>query len=500
MPNNNNKRAAQTNQLNLELSQADEDNLQSHDSKQFDSIVKRLKRELLLVDEDAINAENAERFDSMVDHLKRELSLEDDETQKKELQKVYAKLRGEMEIAVTKSVDEYEMDENEVLLMDGLGDYLPKAFLQGNGFYDQFNDKMVDLRSKGPEYVKHFAHELFNSELKYDHKEDIDGYEQDYNLPIDEVLDELDDMEKGVYGDDPDWYDETTDGLIRRFDGQSDDCKLQIMKAFLSDEQFLKYWDYELWCVRTLSYRWWNDDLIPDVEKVWKTTKKVEWAELITRRFPLDYVIAHQGELGRIDFFVGYYAVCERLLDEPHFVVDRVKLSQKQFFALMANHNIHLDDDEADSLFFSHIVRCMIKEYHELECCESIDWTKFIRYNPFENDDKHRFAKMLNCKPTLLLLPNVDFYARALCQTNNMATFAKFLKWNKFLQSRIPSFLVQYRNKIKLEKLDEQFDEYMTKNWKLFIGLAFALLPIPKDRITKVFGFEDDDPKRQVWG
>ena len=260
MPNNNNKRAAQTNQLNLELSQADEDNLQSHDSKQFDSIVKRLKREILLVDEDVFNAEKAERFDSMVDYLKRELSLEDDETQKKELQNVYAKLREEMEIAVTKSVDEYEMDENDVLLMDGLGDYLPKAFLRGNGFYDQFNDKMVDLHSKEPEYVKHFAHELFNSELKYNPKEDIDVYKQDYNLPIDEVLDDLYDMEKGVYGDDPDWYDETTDEIIRRFDGQSDDCKLQIMKAFLSDEHFLKYWDYELWCVRTLSYHWWNDD------------------------------------------------------------------------------------------------------------------------------------------------------------------------------------------------------------------------------------------------
>ena len=258
------------------------------------------------------------------------------------------------------------------------------------------------------------------------------------------------------------------------------------MKAILLAEVS----DRELWFY-TLQKGWWDDAIMPDVEKAWLAYGEPECAKVIINRFPLEYVLIHQEELGKAD----YQFLCIRLAKEEGFIIDKSRLTQKQYYQILANQHMHLDDDEAESLLFGHVKHLLDRNYKpwiyavdNYYCCSQIAFDCADFYN---NPDKY-LKLLLNYKPSLFFLSDLKGRIQLLIQAGNTNTVVKFIAWNKYLQQNIPSFLSDESNQtIALQQFDDRFREYRNRSWERLMDLAIETFPVEIKAEAK--GFLDDD-------
>ena len=78
------------------------------------------------------------------------------------------------------------------------------------------------------------------------------------------------------------------------------------------------------WCYATLR-KWWSDELVGDVERVWNAHHEERCSWLFSRYMPIDIIRKYVDELSVNS---NYYNLCKCLVGEPWFTVDKEKLRQ----------------------------------------------------------------------------------------------------------------------------------------------------------------------------
>ena len=447
---------------------------------------------------------DTKQFNDIAKTLRDELSLiSDDDPKIKEL---------EIAKALNKRLDEIELNEQDFIIMDELCilRYLPDALVHQEFGTDSLNaPRFYSLYEENPTCAISVLNKLLKSEPEFVEKNYIERTTtisfgriipvkpdektiivtpEEEQYPIKQLMDKLQSIDSQERND-------ASDFLEMRFWGQSLPCQIQIIKAVLSAKSLHR----RDW-LDILQNNWWDDAIMPDVEKAWLSFGEPECARVIMHRFPLDYVLMHQEELGKAD----YQFLCMRLAKEEGFNIDKSRLSQIQYYQVLANTHIRLNDDEAESLLFGRVKRLLNRNYkpwiYAVDNYYRYSRTAFDCADFYNNPDKY-LKLLLNYKPTLYFLSDLKGRIQLLIQTGNTNTVVKFIAWNKYLQQNIPSFLSEESDqKIALQQLGDRFREYRSRSWGRLIDLARETFPVEIKVETKGFLDDDEDNEWDYFG
>lgn len=405
---------------------------------------------------------DTEQFDDIANTLMDELSLVSDKEQNRDVFKVEGDSNAEL--------GEIVLNEDELNFFNYC---VPDEFWKEKGLDADFykGEHLAIIQKENPEAIKVLLSKLFYSGHPPVY---INGAEeeQEYFQPIEVLIYELRD---GVISLNKEHE------IYRRFRGQSDQCKLDIIRTVIKNEKY-----DSLWCYRVLREQWWDDALIPDVEKAWKSNRDWSSASVICKRFPYEYVKDHQRELG----MVNYEAVCRRLARDKDFIINKQRLSRFEYFWILAQNRIHLNEMEADNLLFGHIKECL----QRLIESDKVKWEGYIGVEPVieGRDYPHQIIRLLDSKPTVLLFPQMPLYAECLILMGNTNTLIKLIKWNRFLRSNTPSFMeLNHSEVIPLGQIEEHFNSFMDKTWRHFLELAIREFPVD-GILDDEFGVSED--------
>ena len=117
----------------------------------------------------------------------------------------------------------------------------------------------------------------------------------------------------------------------------------KILNAFLESGKSDREWAYG----KVLDY--WDDSFLPKVKELWETYHEYKCSWSVIRYFPLEYISEH------IDDFTDerdYFFICLRLAKDKNFMIDRTKLSNTDYLALLYHTGRDISADDAlDTLF-----------------------------------------------------------------------------------------------------------------------------------------------------
>ena len=99
----------------------------------------------------------------------------------------------------------------------------------------------------------------------------------------------------------------------------------------------------------------WDDSFQPKVRELWETYHEYKCSWSIIRYFPLEYIKEHIGEFTDER---DYYFICLRLAKDKDYVIDRTKLSDRDYLAVLWHTGRTISDDEARDALFSIIHDC----------------------------------------------------------------------------------------------------------------------------------------------
>lgn len=428
-----------------------------------------------------IKPNNTEDFYIIAGRLKSELSLLTDEEYYRGVLKESYDIYTYLQMEYHKGLDEIELTEHDLYLLDSIKDCLPHSFWVLNDLSEDLfvYSSLASLQKHSHKYVDDFVKALckggwdgkvkerfsfFESNEPSNRYHDNEG-ENDYD--IESVIRTIETLQKGLS------LAKMEEVLEELFLKQSHQNKTKIIRHLLSSNktEYTPLWN------RIMSDTWWDDELKPDLEKWWSSK---EAACVVIERFPYDYVLEHQTELGQYD----YFSLCNRLAREKGFIIDRSRLNCFEFFQILANNHIHIDDREADKLLFDGIKTWLLELHQKIRNNKSVNWgyydrnaPRFIDQQDFQSLLMHRF----NYKPSLYELPNTVRFAMNLCFIGNTHTVAKLIVWNQFLRSNMQSFSEENEGvTTKLEQVAEGIDDNRDRNWRRFIELAIETFPVER--------------------
>ena len=91
-------------------------------------------------------------------------------------------------------------------------------------------------------------------------------------------------------------------------------------------------------------------------------------------------------------------------------------------------------------------------------------------------------------------MPWTGRLALNLCFLGNTNTVAKLIVWNQFLRSNLQSYLEENEvGTIKLERVAEELDYNIDRNWRRFIELAIQSCPVENATTEGWFMSDKDD-------
>ena len=151
------------------------------------------------------------------------------------------------------------------------------------------------------------------------------------NRPIATVIKNYVDKKSGKVSD-------SRNEIKRRFYGLDWKDQKKIMAAFLDACQSDREWAY----LRLLDL--WDASFEQIISELWDQYHEERCAWVIIRYFPKAYLKEHidQFREGR-----DYYFICRRFADDKDFVIDKERLSRKDYIMAMYRADRHVDDAEA---------------------------------------------------------------------------------------------------------------------------------------------------------
>ncbi len=238
---------------------------------------------------------------------------------------------------------------------------------------------------------------------------------------------------------------ESREEIKWRFNGLDWKDQKRIIMAFLDAGKSDRLWAYG----KVLDY--WDESFMPKVKELWETYHEYKCSWSVIRYFPLDYITEHMDEFTDER---DYYFICLRLAKNKEFVIDRTKLSNTDYLALLYHTDRYISAEDARDTLFS-IVH---------DCCQN---DAFIMKLERLDRVKHRDVITLGNFREV----NLAFYYVVKLQQYEVA--AEFKDWNEAVEEAIynsPEFKA-------IDKNDFSFDfEYEQRRIALAKLYAFQAL------------------------
>ena len=141
----------------------------------------------------------------------------------------------------------------------------------------------------------------------------------------------------------------------------------KILNAFLESGKSDREWAYG----KVLDY--WDDSFLPKVKELWETYHEYKCSWSVIRYFPLGYISEH------IEDFTDerdYFFVCLRLAKDKSFVIDRTKLSNTDYLALLYHTGRDISADDALDTLFTIVHDCCYTDAFMMKL-ERLDRAKY---------------------------------------------------------------------------------------------------------------------------
>lgn len=241
--------------------------------------------------------------------------------------------------------------------------------------------------------------------------------------------------------------------LQTRFGAQSHSDQIKIIRTLLKGEHVERDWCYD--ALRT----WWDDEVIPDIQKAWETYSDKGCAWIVARKLPSDYVMEQRLELGVKD----YASVCVRLATNKDFVVDTKRLTKSEFLEVVEHNRWQLDDADADELLYGYLMDIYTGRNHTYICLE--------KYNSVLDFTVQ--ADRMKYRPSLLSVEGLADCINALAKAGKVNTIAKFYNWNKYINRLLDVHLAEPLVAEQAEtKAAKDFYLYKLWLWDELVGIA----------------------------
>lgn len=138
-----------------------------------------------------------------------------------------------------------------------------------------------------------------------------------------------------------------------RFDHLDWKDQKKILFAFMDSGISDREWAY------TKMLDNWDDSFQPKVRELWETYHEYKCSWSIIRYFPLEYIKEHIREFTDER---DYYFICLRLAKDKDYAIDRMKLTDKDYLAVLWHTGRTVSDDEARDTLFSIIHDCCLAD------------------------------------------------------------------------------------------------------------------------------------------
>lgn len=241
--------------------------------------------------------------------------------------------------------------------------------------------------------------------------------------------------------------------IQRRFEYLDWKDQKKILLAFLDSGKTDRQWAY----LQLLSY--WDAAFEPKVKELWEQLHEEKCAWVVIRHFPVEYVSQN------IASFTGmrdYYFICLRLALDKNYVIDKEKLSHKDYLAVLYHTGRTIDPDEAEDMLYETVHRICMRPLP--------DYVTWI-LDRYADTSKGSIISPINFNPINI----VFYYIRKL---NCNFVIHRFEDWNAMVQKNI-SESPEYK-----KLLDDGLDDEDYKNSMMKISRRYAYLALP-DRYKK---------------
>ncbi len=134
--------------------------------------------------------------------------------------------------------------------------------------------------------------------------------------------------------------------ILRRFDYLDWKDQKKIILAFLDSGKKDRQWAYS----KTLEY--WDKSFEPKMKELWERLHEERSSWTVIRYFPIEYLSEN------IDKFTekrDYYFICLRLAKDMVFEIDKSKLSNTDYLAVLYHTGRRVDENEAENLLFENV-------------------------------------------------------------------------------------------------------------------------------------------------
>ena len=134
-----------------------------------------------------------------------------------------------------------------------------------------------------------------------------------------------------------------------RFDHLDWKDQKKILHAFLDSCRSDREWAYS----KLLDN--WDETFEPKVKELWENYHEYKCSWSVIRYFPLEYIREHFEEFTDER---DYYFICLRLAMDKDYVIDRTKLSNRDYLAVLWHTGRTISDEEASDTLFGIIRDC----------------------------------------------------------------------------------------------------------------------------------------------
>ena len=127
----------------------------------------------------------------------------------------------------------------------------------------------------------------------------------------------------------------------------------KIITAFLESGKTDREWAYS----KILDY--WDESFQPKVKELWEAYHEYKCSWSIIRYFPLEYIIEHIDEF---DDDRDYFFICLRLAKDKNYTINRTKLSNIDYLAVLYHTDRDISAEDAYDTLFEIVHDCCLND------------------------------------------------------------------------------------------------------------------------------------------
>ena len=139
---------------------------------------------------------------------------------------------------------------------------------------------------------------------------------------------------------------ESREEIQRRFDYLDWKDQKKIILAFLNSGKKDRQWAY----AKTLEY--WDKSFEPKMKELWESLHEEKSSWTVIRHFPVEYL---SENIEKFTEERDYYFVCLRLAKNKTFAIDKSKLSNTDYLAVLYHTGRSIEEKEAESLLYENV-------------------------------------------------------------------------------------------------------------------------------------------------